>query len=109
MPTLQSTLDFDAATRARDAGMALAADNSGPAFQQAARAFALRYLEQVGEATGESITDAAKAAGIRPVNTDKSFGAVYMGLARAGLIVRRGWGRRLKGHLTGGATIWGIA
>lgn len=99
----QTTLDFDAAARARDAALTRVAANSGDTFQERARAFVLNALRS-GQATGEALTEGCKAAGIVPHN-DKAFGAVYGGLARAGMIEQCGYAKRAKGHCAP-APIW---
>ena len=56
------------------------ADSSG--FTLKAARFILQYLAAHGATCGEVITDAAKVAGVRPLN-DKHFGPVYQRLAQS--------------------------
>lgn len=96
---------------ARDAALELVEDHAeqaAPGFAAAAAAFALDYLDEHGPATGETLTNACKAAGIVPHN-DKAFGPVYLRLARARRIVKAGRAPRVKGHLTSGANVWALA
>lgn len=81
------------------------ADRDTPGFIADACAFVLRYLRAHGETSGEFLTDACKAAGIRPLN-DKQFGAVYGTLSRRKLIRCVRLGMRTKGHGTSGARFW---
>lgn len=77
-----------------------------PGFAQDAADFVLRYLATHEEATGEQLSDAAKAAGIVPSTTDKAFGGVYRSLSHRGLIEKCGLAVRTKGHGTSGGNIW---
>lgn len=93
---------------ARDRAMGLVAANAesrAPGFAALARAFALAYLRERGDSSGEAITDACKAAGVVP-HDDRAFGPVYAGLARDGLIERVGHVARRKGHGTAGGNVW---
>lgn len=81
------------------------ADEAQPGFSGAARAFVLNYLSNVGEASGEVITDSAKAFGLVP-HDDRAFGGVFLALAKRGLIERAGFCPRRKGHGTQGGSIW---
>lgn len=80
--------------------------NAGREFQDAAQAFVLRYLATHGQASGEELTDAAKAAGIHSPTTDKAFGTAYRNLSKGKLIERAGFTFRRKGHCCPGATLW---
>ena len=112
----QLPLPFDAigpslteATAQRDAILTDLEEANGPDFGQQAADFVLGYLREHGDSSGETITDAALAAGIRPESGDtRRFGPVYAVLARQGLIVRRGYCQRRKGHNTSGASVWGL-
>lgn len=77
-------------------------------FSITASRFILRYLDAHGATSGEVVTDAAKAAGIRPVD-DRHFGPVYLRLARRGVIRKTGFTARTKGHGSGAAPVWEIA
>jgi len=84
------------------------AERADPSFRERAMFFVVAYLERHGQASGESITDAAKAADICPPD-DRAFGAVYAGLVRQGLIVCAGFCPRRKGHGTAGGRVWRLA
>lgn len=88
----------------RDAAIASVSDNAGSAFIDQAAAFVVRHLAG-GPAAGEDITDACKAAGIKP-HDDRAFGAVYLRLQRAGKIEKCGSVARRRGHGTSGGSIW---
>jgi hypothetical protein len=77
-------------------------------FRERAQQFVLGYLKQHGASSGELMTDAAKLAGIRPLD-DRAFGPVYATLARKGLIVAAGFCARRKGHGTAGGRVWRLA
>lgn len=81
------------------------AEEAQPGFSDAARAFVLTYLGNVGEASGEQITDEAKAFGLVP-HDDRAFGGVFLGLVKRGRIERAGYCPRRKGHGTQGGSIW---
>jgi hypothetical protein len=98
---------FDALA-ARDEAMARVAGNaeeSCPDFAAQSRAFVLGYLASHGPAPGEAVTNACKAAGVRP-HDDRAFGPVLYALARAGLIRKAGACVRAKGHGCSGGNIW---
>lgn len=78
---------------------------AGP-FAGRAADFIVAYLRENGPCSGETLTDACKAAGIIPHN-DKAFGGVYMALSIRGKIRKAGFCQRRKGHATAGGTIWG--
>lgn len=84
------------------------AERMDPGFSLRAQAFVLDFLKANGPATGEDVTDAAKAAGIVPLE-DRAFGSIYASLARRGLIAHAGVGRRRKGRGTFGAVVWRAA
>jgi len=72
-----------------------------------ARSYVLTLLA-AGPQSGETLTDACKAAGFIP-HDDRAFGQVYYGLKKAGLIRVIGQGERSKGHGTTGLNIWALA
>lgn len=104
---------FDAITsvnQKRDVAIQRVAQHAAehvPDFLELARAFVLRYLRAHGPTAGEVLTEACKADGIKP-HDDRAFGAVYMGLASRGLIVKAGSVRREKGHGTAGGNVWSL-
>lgn len=83
--------------------------NAGAGFMARALEFVPRYLATHGPTSGEIITDECKAAGIRPENTDKAFGAVYLKLSRGGVIEKAGYCARMKGNATAGGIVWRVA
>lgn len=100
-------LDFTDARAAGDAALVTVAENAGEDFMVRAREFVLDFLKR-GPTPGEELTEACKAAGIKPHN-DKAFGAVYCGLSRDKLIVFAGECPRRKGHGCRGGSIWRLA
>jgi hypothetical protein len=92
----------------RDAALARVmpkAEEACPGFAGLARAFVVSFLRLKGIATGEEITDAAIEAGIQPHDA-RAFGGVFLSLSKRGVIERRGFALRRKGHNTPGASIW---
>src|ERR1044071_6204623 len=76
-------------TLQRDEAMRNIIIHAGRRFKEKAERFFLDYLAKRPQgATGEEITDAAKAAGIEPTGgcDDRAFGPVFYGLSRAGKI-----------------------
>lgn len=94
---------IEEARKMRDEALARASAE----FVRKAKDFVIKFLQN-GPASGEDITDACKAAGIRPRN-DKAFGAVYMSLSRSGTIVKAGHAQRRKGHASDGGNIWKLS
>jgi hypothetical protein len=93
----------------RDAALAQVEANAGPCFKARALRFVVEYLREHGERSGEEITDAAKAAGITPENTDRAFGPVYASLLKDGLIQRVGFCLRKKGHGCSGGSVYRLS
>ncbi len=81
------------------------AQRQDPTFRERAEAFVLQYLKANGVSSSELITDAAKLAGIRPLE-DRAFGVVYREPARANKIAFAGYCIRRKGHATSGGRLW---
>jgi hypothetical protein len=81
---------------------------AGKRFREKAELFTLEYLAGCESASSETITDAARKAGIVP-HDDRAFGPVYFSLSRAGKIVKAGVCARRKGHGTSGGTLWRLA
>jgi hypothetical protein len=81
---------------------------AGKRFREKAERFTLEYLAGCESASSETITDAARKAGIVP-HDDRAFGPVYFSLSRAGKIVKAGVCTRRKGHGTSGGTLWRLA
>lgn len=103
MPETKEPSLWDALEQ-RDEAIASVSENAGRAFMDQAAAFVIRHLSR-GPAPGEDITDACKAAGIKP-HDDRAFGAVYLRLQRAGKIEKCGTVARRRGHGTSGGSIW---
>lgn len=106
----QATPTLPSVSAERDRLMALVEDRANAkkqAFSADAEAFILRFLAEHGPSSGEILTDATKAAGIKP-HDDRAFGPIYKRLAKNGAIHRVGICNRLKGHLTGGGILWAL-
>lgn len=73
-----------------------------------ASAFILRRLQAMGPQSGESLTNAAKAAGF-VAHDDRAFGPVFGSLSRRGQIRCVGYCDRAKGHGTAGGRVWEAA
>jgi len=93
----------------RDAALRRVAKNAGRQFVARAVAFVEAYLAERPHASAEVMTDACKAAGIKPPHDDRAFGPVYHRLAKAGKIVKCGEVRRTRGHGTAGGNLWRLA
>ncbi len=90
----QMQLSFDAATSA------------DPSFGARAYAFIVEYIRQQSiPVPGETVTLAARAAGITPKD-DRSFGAVYAKAIRSGEIKVVGYCPRLRGHSSMGGKLY---
>ena len=102
---------MEVAMKQRDAVLLTVQAKAGTDFSRRATAFILHYLSQQKEhrAPGEDITDACKAEGIKPPKDDRSFGPIYMALAKKGRIVMDGNVKRMKGHACHGGVIWKLA
>lgn len=96
----------DCAARALD--KAQRADNT---FAERAKAFMLEHLKNFGDTSGEDLTDACKAAGIRPQNDDRAFGGVFLSLSNPSAprirCIRSDLPRKY-GHGTSGGRLWGL-
>ncbi len=83
---------------------------NGNEFGARMRAFIQEHLEKHGPSSGESITNAAKEAGIVPVRgDDRAYGGSYLSLSKRKVIVKAGSCQRARGHATGGGIIWALA
>lgn len=96
------------AIKRRDTILAKVQESAGAEFSRLAAEFILNHLREHGPTPGEDITDACKAAGIAPLKDDRSYGPVYLALARKGLIVKNGHCQRRKGHSCNGGIQWAI-
>lgn len=92
----------------RDRILAAVAESAGTKFLRAAETFVLEELRRRGRASGEALVDAAKAAGIVPLD-DRAFGPVFRRLSQTGQIVKVGYAPRARGHATAGGLVWALA
>ena len=105
-----SQLDIFTAIEAGNQAMEACFDKASkldPEFKEKAEKAILSHLAIVRQASGETLTEIAKAHGAVP-HSDRAFGAIYKGLARRGLIINSGFVPRAKGHGAPGI-LWGIA
>ena len=89
----------------RDRAMAAIIKHAGAVFREKAIAFTVKYLKERGRASGEDISDACIAAGIKP-HDERAFGPVFSHLSKTGRIEKCGTAIRRKGHGTSGAHVW---
>lgn len=94
------------AIKRRDAVLLRVRSKESMEFSIKARKFIVEYLSKNGASSSEDITDACKAADIKPEKDDRAFGPEYMALARNGTICKVGACQRRKGHATAGGNIW---
>ena len=83
----------------------LRAEDADASFPDVARAAILAHLRVVRRASGEDLTDIAKAKGATPPD-DRAFGPIFASLARKKRIRSAGFALRKKGHGTAGGRIW---
>lgn len=105
---MQPDLFAPSVNQQRDQAIARVAQHAEEAragFLEEARQFVLTYLQVHGATSGEQLTTACKAAGIR-AHDDRAFGAVFLGLAKRGQIEKCGTVKRAKGHNTSGGNVW---
>lgn len=105
-----ATPTMQAAIAAGNEGMRRAmrrAERDVDGFSERARNFVLKYLKEHGPTSSEVLTDACKAAGIRP-EKDRAFGAVYRELNKDSLIEFVEYCKRRKGHGTSGGSVWKV-
>lgn len=103
-------LTLERAFQLAEEGQRLAAAAAGDDFLTRARRFTLEYLRKHGPTSSEDITDACKAAGIKPESgEDRAFGPVYQALSRRKQIVRVAYVPRRKGNAVHGASVWKLA
>ncbi len=84
-----------------------AAERALGGFAERAKALVLAQL-RAGQATGETLVDGCKAAGLVP-RDDRAFGVVFSALRRDGRIRAVGVAMRRKGRGTAGARVWEAA
>mgnify|MGYP000131304490 CR=1 FL=1 len=93
---------------ARNEAMASVEAHAGAPFREQAQQFVLDYLKAHGATSGEDLTTACVASGIKP-HDERAFGAILMSLSRNGKIIKVGTCMRVKGHGTSGGNIWDLA
>lgn len=106
--SVPSSTQRQVVNRQRDEAMRRVAEHAEERrrrFLVDAKAFVVAYLKEHGATSGEVLTNACKAAGIA-AHDDRSYGPVYMSLARAGVIEKCGSVRREKGNGTSGGNLW---
>lgn len=81
---------------------------AGDGFSERAMAFVVEFLRKHGRASGEVLTDACKAAGIKPARDDRAFGPVFLHLLRTEQIQIVGACARRKGHGTAGGRLYAL-
>lgn len=91
----------------RDAAIAQAIDAAPPNFKSQAMRFVVDALRAHGQMSGEGLTDAVWSAGIT-ARDRRAMGSVLMTLIRDGIIEKCGACKRLRGHGTGGGSIYRI-
>lgn len=86
-----------------------AATSTDPGFGARAYKFIVAYVREqsalLGSVSGESVTFAARAAGIRPKD-DRAFGSIYAKAIRNGDIHVAGTCQRVRGHGTAGGRLY---
>ncbi len=106
----QLSIDFDAARSAGATAAQACTDKAArtcPEFTRKAQEAILAHLHAVGTASGEVLTDVARAHGAQP-HDDRAFGAVFAVMSRRKLIRTVGFCMRSKGHGTAGGRVWGL-
>ena len=101
-------LNITDAIGARNEAMGRVETHAGASFKEHATQFVLEYLRTHGATSGEELTTACVASGIKP-HDERAFGVVFMSLSRKGLIFKVGTCVRVKGHGTSGGNIWDLA
>lgn len=76
-----------------------------PDFAERAYEFIVDYVQKMESVPGESVTLAARAAGIRP-HDDRAFGPIYAKAIRNGDIRVVGTCLRVRGHGTAGGRLY---
>lgn len=99
--SLQQTIDFTAARKARDEGMARAqahAEADMPGWSEAAYGFLRAYARIHEHFISEDVSGSSKARGFPQPSTDRAWGPVYRRAVREGVIVQDGAGRSARRH-----------
>ena len=84
------------------------AEADAPGFADAALEHIRKAMEELAPGAtvrGEDLVNAAKVAGIRPLD-DRAFGSVFCKAIRQGLIEPVGFAPRVKGHGTAGCRVY---
>lgn len=86
---------------------AVSVDKAGDEFRERALDFITRYVAaQSAPVPVETVTLAAKAAGIKPINDDRAFGPVYARAIRENRIRVAGFCARVRGNGTAGGRLY---
>lgn len=93
---------------ARNEALGRVESHAGASFREQAQQFVLDYLKTHGATSGEDLTTACVASGIKP-HDERAFGGVFMVLSKRGEIFKVGTCQRVKGHGTSGGNIWDLA
>lgn len=104
----QLAIDFDAPRAAGEAAGQRCIDKArrtDPFFAEKAEAAILAPLRVVRRASGEELTNIARAHGAVP-HDDRAFGPVYGSLSRRGVIRTAAMCMRSKGNGTAGGRVW---
>lgn len=99
----QTSMDFSAATAARNAGMVLAAEHAeavSPGWKESAYQFLRDFARTHEKFISENVSDAHIAAGLEQPPTLKAWGSIYQKAAKAGLIARVGFEISRRRHLS---------
>jgi len=105
----QLAISFDAPRAAGEAAAQRCLDKArrvaDPLFALKAEAAILNHLRVVRRASGEDLTNIARAHGARP-HDDRAFGSVFGSLSRRKVIRVVDFCLRSKGHGTAGGRVW---
>lgn len=87
------------------------AQRADPSFADRAKAVIMVHLATHGPTSGEDLTSACKTAGIVPINDDRAFGGVFLGLSNPKnpqIVCLRSDLPRKHGHGTSGGKLWAL-
>ena len=113
---MQYQIDFDTppVAQARAVGQVAGemaqgrAERREPGFSERAKAHILVVLRERGPTSGETLTEACAAEGIKAPDM-RAFGPIFAALVRQGRIRCVGYCLRKKGRGTAGGRIWRLA
>jgi hypothetical protein len=98
---IQAAIDFEAARRARDEGMARAqshAEADAPGWSDTAYGFLLNHARATAQFTSYEFRQAMRIMGKPMPPTDKAFGPVFRRAAREGVIEKAGYTQHPERH-----------